>query len=441
MVSDLMPALYTIIYVIGFVLLSPLFLYKMWKRGKYRANFLQRFGFYSAASRVALETKSAPRCWIQAVSVGEVNLALLLIPALREQFAATQLVLTTTTSTGYALACDRLPGDIQLLYFPQDLPACVRRAYDLIQPDFLILIESELWPNHLWTAARRAVPVFLVNARMSPRSARRYRRLRGLFRSVANTLALVCAQSREDAESFLAAGIAPDRVVTTGNMKYDASVPKNESRRLDAAAVLRELGVAPNRPVLVAGSTHAGEEDILFQVTASLRQRFPDLFLVLVPRHVERTPDVVASAQRRRVRYRLRRDDPGRSADAGPVECLIVNTTGELRWFYEVATVVFVGKSLLGEGGQNIVEPAALGCPVLFGPNMQNFRAISREFVTARAAIQVQDAAELESTIADLLAHPERRAAIAAAAEKVIRSNLGATRRNVELIARAMQVE
>src|ERR1035437_5879655 len=162
--------LYTILYSLGFGLLSPLFLYKMWKRGKYRENFWQRFGFYSADLRERLAPKREPRCWIQAVSVGEVNVALLFIGALQRNFPDLRIVVTTTTSTGYALAYERLPQEVELLYFPQDFPWSVRRAYDLIRPDFIVLMESELWPNHIWAAARRGLPIFLVNGRMSARS-------------------------------------------------------------------------------------------------------------------------------------------------------------------------------------------------------------------------------------------------------------------------------
>ena len=213
--------LYMIAYSLGFVLLSPLFLYKMWKRGKYRENFWQRFGFYSTDLRERLAPKKETRCWIQAVSVGEVNVALLFIGALQRKFPDLRIVVTTTTSTGYALAYERLPQEVDLLYFPQDFPWSVRRAYDLIQPDFIVLMESELWPNHIWMAARRNVPLFLVNGRMSLRSEQRYKRLGGLSSQVFDKLALVCAQSPEDADNFVALGVPRDRVHMTGNMKYD----------------------------------------------------------------------------------------------------------------------------------------------------------------------------------------------------------------------------
>jgi 3-deoxy-D-manno-octulosonic-acid transferase len=433
--------LYTILYSLGFVLLSPTFLYKMWKRGKYRENFFQRFGFYDANIRASLIEKTARRCWIQAVSVGEVNVALIFIQALLEKFPNLRIILTTTTSTGYTLAYERLPQDVELLYFPQDFPWCVRRAYDLIEPDFVVLMESELWPNHIWTGARRNVPIFLVNGRMSPRSARRYRAVRWLSGRTLSHLSLVCTQTREDADSFRAAGAVASRVHVTGNMKYDASMPYADVQKVDPVQLLKQIGISPSQPTLVAGSTHPGEEEIIFDVFAELRQRVPNLFLVLVPRHVERIREVVELAKRKRIKFILRSDVNTQLAPtAKPYDCLLVNTTGELKWLYKVATVIFVGKSLVGQGGQNIVEAAISGHPVVFGPHVQNFKAIAAQFVAEGACLQVPDREALRRALQELLQDSDKRQKIATAARRVIEANVGATQRNVELIAAAMEV-
>jgi 3-deoxy-D-manno-octulosonic-acid transferase len=441
-----MQLLYTILYSFGFLVLSPVFLHKMWKRGKYRENFWQRFGFYGndlrqrlAPDKSGQADKKERRCWIQAVSVGEVNVAALFIGVLQRKFPSLRIIMTTTTSTGYTLAYERLPQEVELLYFPQDFPPCVRRAYDLIQPDFIVLMESELWPNHVWTGARRGVPMFLVNGRMSPRSERGYRRLRWLFRRVFDKLALVCAQSQEDAESFAALGVPRARVHMTGNMKYDVSMPHADVQKVDPVQLLKQIGVSPTQPILVAGSTHPGEEEILFDVVTDLRRQFPRLFLILVPRHVERTREVVDLARQKQIKFVLRSEITSQLAPtARPYDCLIVNTTGELKWFYKVATAIFVGKSLVGQGGQNIVEAAASGHPVMFGPNMQNFRAIAQQFVAEGACIQVQDADELRRALHTLLEKADRRQAIISAAHRVIESNVGATHRCVELIAQSL---
>jgi 3-deoxy-D-manno-octulosonic-acid transferase len=425
---------------VGFVLLSPVFLYKMWKRGKYRENFWQRFGFYSKENRQWLAEKKERRCWIQAVSVGEVNVALLFINVLQRKFPNVRVVVTTTTSTGYAQAYERLPQEVELLYFPQDFPGCVHRAYRLIQPDFVVLIESELWPNHIWTGTARGVPLFLINGRMSPRSERGYKRLGWLSRRVFDQLSLVCAQSHEDAANFIAVGVPPDRVHMTGNMKYDISMPHADAQSVDPVQLLKQIDVSPAQPILVAGSTHPGEEEILFDLLADLRVKFPRLFLVLVPRHVERTREVVDIAKRKQIKFILRSEINSRlEQTAKPYDCLIVNSTGELKWFYKIATAIFVGKSLVGEGGQNIVEAAASGHPVVFGPHMQNFRAIAREFVSQGACIQVPDAIGLRRAVGELLEAPQRRRSIVEAARRVIESNVGATTRSIDLIARALE--
>lgn len=431
-----MQLLYTFLYSLGFVLLSPVFVYKMWRRGKYRENFFQRFGRYSPELREALAGKAEQRCWIQAVSVGEVNVALVFIAALQQRFPKLRIIVSTTTSTGYALAFERLPQDVELVYFPQDFPWTVRRAYNLIQPDFVVLMESELWPNFIFAGARRGVPLFLVNARMSPRSARRYRRFRWLTQLVLSKLTLVGAQSRDDAENFVAAGTPRDRVRLTGNMKYDASLPHADAQTVDPVQLLKQIGVSPSQPILVAGSTHPGEEEIIFDAFNELRRATPGLFLVVAPRHVERTREVVELARRKHIKFVLRKDiNANLVPTAKPYDCLIVNTTGELKWLYKIATVIFVGKSLAGIGGQNVVEAAVSGHPVVFGPHMENFKAIAEQFVAEGACVQVRDADELRHTLQELLRDESRRAGIAAAARRVIESNVGAAQRSVELIA------
>jgi len=257
---------------------------------------------------------------------------------------------------------------------------------------------------------------------------------------VLDRLSLVCVQSQEDADNFVALGVPRDRVYNVGNMKYDISMPLADVQKVDPVQVLKQIGVSPAQPILVAGSTHPGEEEVLFDVVAELRRRFPRLFLILVPRHVERTREVVDLARRQQSKFVLRSEINSQlTPTAKPYDCLIVNTTGELKWFYKVATVIFVGKSLVGQGGQNIVEAAVSGHPVVFGPNMQNFRAIARQFVAEGACVQVPDADGLRRALQGLLEKPDQRQAIASAAQRVIQSNLGATHRCVELIAEALE--
>lgn len=276
--------------------------------------------------------------------------------------------------------------------------------------------------------------MFLANARLSDRSFRGYKRFGFLFRPLFASLAGVGAQNEADAARLREVGCRPEAVHIVGNLKFDAA-KIHERRKLDVPALLRQLGVAADAPVLIGGSTHDGEEMILAEVAGRLRARFPKLFLILVPRHFERCREVGRRLRERGVKFVYRNEiAPGTQFRDGGVDCLLVNTTGELRFFYRTATVVFVGKSLTATGGQNPVEPGALGKAMIFGPNMQNFADIARNFLAQNAAIQAQDPETLENAIAGLLADEKRRAELGRNAHKVVRENLGAIDRTMEMI-------
>lgn len=424
--------LYNLLFGVAFVLSAPYYLLRLVRRGDWRRHFGERFGRYGTRIKVAVTNRQV--LWVHAVSVGEVNLALPLVRALEPRLPNLKLVVSTTTTTGRAELEKRLPPHISTLYYPVDFRRCVSRALKTLHPVAVVLVEAEIWPNFLWGLRARRIPVFLVNARLSEQSWRRYRRLGFLFRPLFATFAGVGAQTEADAQRLIALGCRPEAVRVVGSLKFEAA-PVEERRPLDVEALLRQLGVPAGAPVLLGGSTHAGEEAVLADVFRRLRPRFPDLFLVLVPRHFERGKQVGEELARRGLRFLYRREItaatglPERALDA-----LVVNTTGELKYFYEVATVVFVGKSLTAEGGQNPIEPAALGRPIVFGPNMQNFAAIAAAFVRAGAALQVRDAAELESALAGLLADPERRVRMGEVARRVVREQSGALERTVEMI-------
>ncbi|HSH94566.1 MAG TPA: hypothetical protein VK968_10510, partial [Roseimicrobium sp.] len=245
---------------------------------------------------------------------------------------------------------------------------------------------------------------------------------------------VVGAQNAADAERLRNLGCGTDAVYITGNLKFDGARP-DPVRRLDPEAILRQLGVPAGARVIVAGSTHDGEEAILAEQFQRLRKKFPDLFLILVPRHFERAKAVVADLNARGVKFQLRSEmTPETRRAAGEVDCLLVNTTGELKYFYEVATVVFVGKSLTAEGGQNPIEPAALGKALVFGPNMQNFRPVVATFRERDAVMQVADAMGVEAAFEELLGNPARREQLGRNAAAVVQENQGATQRTVDVI-------
>jgi 3-deoxy-D-manno-octulosonic-acid transferase len=424
--------LYNILFIIFFVLSSPYYFWRMRRRGNWLPGFGQRFAKYDASLKQALTNRHV--IWMHAVSVGEVNLCTQLIRALEPRVPNLKIVVSTTTTTGMGELRRRLPTHVSKIYYPVDRRKFVSRALAMINPKAIVLVEAEIWPNFLWRAQRLGIPVFLANARLSERSYPRYKKFAFLFKPLFASLAGVCAQNEEDAARLRAVGCRPEAVHVVGNLKFDAA-KLDEKRALDVPAMLRQLGVPADAPILVAGSTHDGEEMILAEMAKRLRAKFPKLFLVLVPRHFERCREVGQKLRASGVKFFWRSEIAVKTKfNEGEIECLLVNTTGELRFFYEHATVVFVGKSLTAVGGQNPIEPGALGKPMVFGPNMQNFADVTRSFLAQNGAVQVRDPENLEKTIADLLADENRRAELGRNALKVVSQNLGALERTVEMI-------
>jgi len=433
-----MRVVYNILFVLFFWLGEAWHFVKMWRRGNWRVGYGQRFALFSPQVKAALGQR--PVIWLHAVSVGEVGVCLQLLRALEPSLPDFQFVVSTTTSTGMGELRRRLPAHVQAIYYPSDLSWVVRRALNTLRPKAIILIEAELWPNLLWQAQDRDIPLFLVNARLSERSFKGYGRFSFLFRPIFSKFRAVGCQQSGDAERLLALGFPAEAVRTVGNMKFDAAQP-DARPGLDVPGLLRQIGVKPDAKLLVAGSTHAGEEAVLAAMWPRLRKRFPDLFLIIVPRHFERAKEAAQDLSSRGIPFVYRSDISDEQQFApGQLECLLVNSTGELKFFYEHATLVFVGKSLTADGGQNPIEPAALGKAMVFGPNMQNFKAVAGAFLAEKAAIQVPDAAALEQAISELLGDEKRRAEMGARALQVVQKNLGATGRTVELITERLRV-
>ena len=427
-----MRGLYNILFTVFSVLASPYYLWRMRRRGNWRAGFSQRFGVYDTKLKQALTNRD--RIWMHAVSVGEVNVCTQIIQGIEPRLPNLKIVVSTTTTTGMAELHRKLPTHISRVYYPIDRRNCVVRALSTIRPLAIVLVEGEIWPNFLWRAKEMAIPVFLVNARLSDRSFRGYKRFGRLFRPLFGSLAGVGAQSEADAARLRELGCRPESVRVVGSLKYDAA-KLDERRLLDVPAMLGQLGLAPGARILLGGSTHAGEEAILAEQFLRLRARFPDLFLVLVPRHFERCREVGRQLEARGLRFVYRNGITAPTRfQPGEVDCLLVNTTGELRYFYEQATVIFVGKSLTAAGGQNPIEPGALGKAMVFGPNMQNFAEVVRSLLAQDGAIQTRDAAGLEKVLGELLADEARRQTLGRNALKVVRENLGAVSRTVDMI-------
>ncbi|MDB6103927.1 MAG: 3-deoxy-D-manno-octulosonic acid transferase [Gammaproteobacteria bacterium] len=416
------------LYILAVYLAAPLISLVMLWRGfrdrSYWANFQERFGFG--------ERLPPGSVWIHAVSVGEVQAAAALVTTLRERYPAIPVVVTTLTPTGATRAKTLFKDLAQVRYIPFDLPGSVRRFFNRVQPRAAVIFETELWPNLYHQCGRRRIPLVLASARISSRSVSRYRRLGSLFRDALSRGVVVAAQGEGDADRFKSLGADPDRTHVTGNIKFDFSVPLDIGER---GRRLREF-YAPTRPMWVAGSTHGGEEEILLEAHRIVRGTHPRALLVLVPRHPPRFDEVAFGLQRAGIRFVRRSQRLGEKAGAaaGFSEVLLVDTLGELLEFYAAADVAFVGGSLVPIGGHNLLEPAALGLPILTGPYTANSADIAKLLIARGAAEVVHDADELGGRVSMLLSDPDERDHIGALGRDSVDSNRGALGKLLGLI-------
>jgi 3-deoxy-D-manno-octulosonic-acid transferase len=371
--------------------------------------------------------------WIHAVSVGEALAARALAGELKKRYPALRLFVSTTTVAGQQVAAHDIGEADAVFYFPLDFPFIVRRTLRLVNPRLFIMVETEIWPNLLRACRRAGVKTVVVNGRISPRSYPRYRLVRPLFGRVLADIDRFCMQSRESADRLIDLGADATRVTVTGNLKFDALRAAGVAPDRGKPRVLRFFSVPEGRPVVIAGSTMAGEEMVVLRAFERVRASAPSALLVIAPRHPQRFDEV----------ERLARDEGFRTArrsaltiDEDPqADVVVLDTIGELAELYRVGTVVFVGGSLVPTGGHNILEPAAFGRPILFGPHMQNFKEIAATFLAGRAAIEVRDEWELETAFRDLLGDAARRNALGRAAQAIVDGNHGARDRTLEAIA------
>jgi 3-deoxy-D-manno-octulosonic-acid transferase len=372
---------------------------------------------------------TGPRAWLHAVSVGEAIAATPLVDGLRRRYPSLPLVMTTVTDTGASVVRERFGEQATHRFFPLDLPRPTRRAIEAVDPAFLICMETELWPNFLRAMARRQVPVMIANGRVSDRSFRRYQLVRGFMRDVLSDVTVFAMRSAEDARRIIALGARPERVFVTGNVKHEvADDPPGVAdlwRRL--------LGVPDGRPVWIAGSTHRGEEEAVLAAHLAARRRFPDLALVLAPRHPERVPEILTLIESRG-EAAVRRSELPRPVRSNAI--ILLDTVGELAQLYSVADVVFVGGSLAEAGGHNMLEPAARGKPVLLGPHNENFRESAELLLECGAASTVRNAIELGGELMVLLGDRALRERLGAAGRAAVASRHGAVRETLDLAAR-----
>jgi 3-deoxy-D-manno-octulosonic-acid transferase len=404
-----------------FLGLAPTVAWQMVRRGKYRRGMGERLG------RVTPWTGMTAPIWLHAVSVGEVMAAAALARLLRARHPDVPLLVSTTTETGRGVAEQRIPA-ARFLFFPLDFGWAVRRALTRLRPRLVLLTETELWPNFLAACAARGIPVALINGRISPRSFPRYRLVRAWFRRVLDNVRLFCMQTTEDAQRIIALGAPADRVRVTGNLKYD--LPALEGAP-EPGALRAALGLPPGVRLVAAGSIHRGEDEPVleaFRTVASSRA----LCLLVAPRHPERLDEVERAIGRAGIPCVRRSLLPGQPACAGGA--ILLDTMGELGRLYAAAAVVFVGGSLIPHGGQNILEPAAHGRPVIHGPHMGNFAEMRDLFRAAGAAIEVVDGSSLTEALQALLDDPARAERMGQAGRAIVEAQRGATQRTADLV-------
>lgn len=420
--------LYSLAILAFFLIASPYFLYQALRYRKYIGSVRQRLGYLP----VTFNLDGDESIWIHAVSVGEVLTVRALVGDLKARYPRLRLFLSTTTMTGQQVARQSVHGTDGVFYFPFDLPFIVRRTLDIVRPRLFIMMETELWPNLLRECGRRGVKTVLANGRISSRSYPRYRLARFFFRRVLADVDRFCMQSEESARRLRDLGAPPERIVVTGSLKFDSleRPPLAHGRVRDR--VLRVFRVPPERFVWIAASTQRGEEGAVVRAFRRLKAVLPDALLILAPRHPERVREVEELARREGFSVLRRTELP---VDSNPsADVVILDTIGELARLYQVATLVFVGGSLVDAGGHNILEPAVYGKPILFGPYMDNFREIARAFLASGAACQVASERELAATVLDLAADPARRAGLGAAARALVEANRGARERTLAAI-------
>ena len=441
-----------ILYLLAGLAYSPVVIYRAVRHNRYRTGWGQRFG------RISRRNPEKPCIWLHAVSMGEVNAAKTLIEELKTRFGDFELVISTTTDTGFARATTLFGADHQVFYFPFDFSCVIRRAFRRIQPAICLLMELEVWPNFVDTARRLDIPVVVVNGRISDRSFPKYKRAKRLIRHVFRKVTLVLAQTEEYARRFREIGALAENVIVTSSLKYDTAQIADKVEGADALAAQLRIG---DERLWVAGGTGPGEEKILLDVFQSLKRQdeFRDLRLVIVPRKPERFDEVAElikqsgfelvrysrlKAEDRRQRMEDRRRNSSFDNQHSSIEhqasstdsVILGDTMGDLRKFYSLATLIFVGRSLVPIGGSDMIEAAALGKCTLFGPHTFNFTQTAEALLADRGALLVRDQRELLETVGKCLLEPDFASEIARNGQEVIRKNQGATIKSIKQIER-----
>lgn len=429
-----MPYLLNLVYLFLLALVSPWLLWQAVRHGKYRAGFAEKL--FGAIPR---RQGNRPCVWFHAVSVGEVNLLASPLAEIGRRRPGWDRLVSTTTLAGYALAKKKYP-QVTVFYCPLDFSWATRAAMRRARPTLLVLAELELWPNLIRAAREQGAQVAIINGRLGDRSFRGYRKLRRLIERWLASLDLIAAQNDECAQRFLALGARPETVRVTGSMKYDGAKTDRDSPQV--TRLRRLAGFDERRVVFLAGSTQEGEEEVILATFRELTDEFPELRLILAPRHPERFESVARAIAETGIPWRRRSEAPAQPAEgASDAPILLVDTVGELGDWWGTARIAFVGGSLGNRGGQNMIEPAAYGAAVSFGPNTWNFREISKAFLDARGAVVVRDGTELTAFVRLCLEQPDFAEELGRRARDLVASQLGATERTIDALLALVELE
>ena len=411
-----------LVYALASYVLFAAVLPALLSHRKLRHGIAARLGVYG---RAVPEVKGRPRIWLHGASAGDLLSLHPMMRELRQRLPDACIIVTTITNSGIEMARRKLTEADVVLYAPYDLPGATRRAVRRLRPDLLVLEYTEIWPNLIRAAQKAGVRIALTNGRFNPEKLSRYRVFFGLIGNPLRAIDCFLMRSDEEAERVLSLGAAPDRVWVTGNTKFDALVLDTGASRSEA--LRKEMGLDPDRPVFMAGSTHEGEEEHLLFVFRRLLLRHTELQLVIAPRYVERAGRILALAADDGLGVRLR----SAGAVAGSAPVTVLDSIGELAAAYRLATLVFVGGSFVTRGGQNVLEPAAQGKPVLFGPHMENFKD-SVQVLQGRGGLQVSNPDQLYKVADELLSRPDQLEELGRLARRAVSAIRGASARNVD---------
>ncbi len=425
LISGLVRLVYNLLFPVVFLFFLPALIYKLIKRPGWKATFMERFGVI-VPERIKYLAQMKQPVWFHAVSVGETVIALDLIRAFMRQHPEIPVVLSTTTTTGQQLARDKAPEGVEVIYCPLDWFFWVRKTLKTVKPRLMVIFETEIWPELIWQCRDRQVPLALVNARMSDHSSKSYYRFRIFFGELLRNFAVIAAQAPADGERF--SKVSPQaKVEVVGNLKFDQECPAN----LTGIDYADYFGAEPFK-VLLAASTHPGEETLIVASFVELQKRFADLKLVLVPRHAERGTEVAEVLRKAGLSF-ARRSQCQKSAE--PLSVLLADTTGEMLRLMAGADWVIMGKSLGGQNeGHNLLEPALLGKAIVSGAVLKNFRQILTVLKEADAVEIINDDAELTGKLEQLISNPERSATLGANARQAMAANRGATTKLVAIL-------